>query len=119
MRLPYAARARVEQRKIVEYLLSLSHPDGSEKARFFIRFGFSSEKWKIFAQALRKHGRSHDVSASIESRHGTRYSVDGSLETPDRRNPKVRTVWVLAKTVKVSAAGNCISDLGVHHDQRA
>jgi hypothetical protein len=100
MRLPYAAKAHVERRKIVEYLLSLSHPDGSAKARFFIRFGFSSEKWTILAQALKEHGRAHHVSASIESRHGTRYSVDGSLKTPDRRNPEVRTVWVLEKRSK-------------------
>ena len=100
MKLPYAAKARVERKKIVEYLLSSSHPDGSAKARFFIRFGFSSERWKIFAEALRQHGRDHDVSASIGSRHGTRYSVDGSLETPDGRNPKVRTVWVVAKRSK-------------------
>lgn len=100
MKLPHAAKARVERKKIVEYLLSLSHPDGSAKARFFIRFGFSFERWKIFAEALRQHGRTHDVSASIGSRHGTRYSVDGSLETPDGRNPKVRTVWVVAKRSK-------------------
>ena len=100
MKLPYAAKACVERKKIVEYLLSSSHPDGSAKERFFIRFGFSSEKWKIFAQALKEHSRTHDVGASIESRHGTRYSVDGRLETPDGRNPKVRTVWVLAKRSK-------------------
>jgi hypothetical protein len=100
MRLSYAAKARVERRKIVEYLLSLSHPDGSGKAKFFVPFGFSYEKWKTFARALRQHGKDHDVSASIESRHGTRYSVDGALKTPDGRNPNVRTVWVLAKRSK-------------------
>ena len=40
MKLPYAAKARVERKKIVEYLLSFSHPDGSSKAEFFSRFGF-------------------------------------------------------------------------------
>jgi len=53
MKLPHVAKARVEKKKIVEYLLSASHPDGSAKARFFIRFGFTSKEWKIFAQALR------------------------------------------------------------------
>jgi hypothetical protein len=96
MKLPYAARARVERRKVVEYLLSPSHPDGSSKARFFLAFGFRVDKWQVFARALRKHGRTHPVTASVESRHGTRYSVDGPLETPDGRNPKVRTVWILA-----------------------
>jgi len=35
MKLPYAAKARVERKKVVEYLLSFSHPDGSSKVRFF------------------------------------------------------------------------------------
>ena len=100
MKLPHAANAGVERKKIVEYLLSSSHPDGSAKARFFVRFGFTAEEWKIFAQALRQHGKAHDVSGSMESRHGRRYSVDGWLETPDGRNPNVRTVWVLAKRSK-------------------
>ena len=97
MKLPHAANARVERKKVVEYLLSLSHPDGSAKARFFTRFGFSSDDWKVFAQALRQHGNAHEVSGSIESKYGTRYSVDRVLETPDGRNPRLRTVWVLAK----------------------
>jgi hypothetical protein len=100
MKLPCAAKARVERKKIVEYLLASSHPDGGAKARFFTRFGFSVEKWKTFARALKQHGRVHDVTGSIESRYGRRYIVDGSLETPDGRDPRVRTVWILAKRSK-------------------
>ncbi len=81
MKLPFAARARVERNKIVEYLLSVSHPDGRSKARFFARFGFSLGKWRAYERALKKHGRSHDVSTSVESQHGARYSIDGTLET--------------------------------------
>jgi hypothetical protein len=95
--LPYAAKARVERKKVVEYLLSVSHPDGSSKARFFSRFGFRVEEWEVLARALRKHGRDHDVTVSLVSAYGTRHSVDGPLETPDRRNPEVRTVWILEK----------------------
>jgi hypothetical protein len=97
MKLPYAAKARVDRKKIVEYLLSLSHPDGTSKARFFSRFGFRVDKWEVLARALRKHGREHVVSVSVESAHGTRHSVDGMLETPDGRNPEIRTVWILTK----------------------
>ena len=95
MKLPYAAKARVDRKKIVEYLLSSSHPDESSKARFFSRFGFRVDEWEVLARALRKHGRVHGVSVSVESVHGTRHGVDGPLETPDGRNPKVRTVWIL------------------------
>ena len=101
MKLPYAAKARVDRKKVVEYLLSSSHPDGSGKARFFSRFGFRVEEWGVFARALRRHGRVHAVSVSVESVHGTRHSVDGPLETPDGRNPQVRTVWILTKRSRV------------------
>src|SRR5687768_6916163 len=97
MKLPYAAKARVERKKIVEYLLSSTHPDGNSKAGFFSRFGFRVDEWEVLARALRKHGRENVVSVSVESAHGARHSVDGPLATPDGRNPQLRTVWILAK----------------------
>jgi len=97
MKLPYAAKARVERKKIVEYLLSFSHPDGRSKAEFFSRFGFNVDDWRVLATALKKHGRENLVSGSVESPYGTRYNVDGPILTPDKRNPQVRTVWILSK----------------------
>jgi hypothetical protein len=97
VKLAYAAKARVERKKVVEYLLSFTHPDGSSKARFFSRFGFRVEEWEVLARALKKHGRQHNVSGSVKSAYGTRHSIDGPLETPNGRNPRVRTVWILTK----------------------
>ena len=62
MKLPYAAKARVEQKKVVEYLLSFSHPDGSSKAEFFSRFGFRVDEWEVLARALKQHGREYNVT---------------------------------------------------------
>ena len=101
MRLPHAEEAKVEQRKIVEYLLCASHPDGAAKAEFFGRFGFAVERWEILAQALRRHGQVHSVGKRVESDYGVRYSVDGWLETPDGRRPSVRTVWIVEKDSNV------------------
>jgi len=100
MNLPHAKRVRVERKKIVEYLLSASHPDGSSKARFFASFGFAVARWTILAEALKKHGRTHSVISAVESKHGTRYTVDGYLYTPDGREPRIRTVWILPKNSK-------------------
>ena len=95
MKLPNAAQARVDPEKITDYLLSTSHPDGRTKAEFFTRFGFQSEDWQALGEALRKHGASNQVTGIVESAYGTRYSVDGELETPDGRTPVVRTVWII------------------------
>ena len=93
MRLPNAQQARVDPAKITDYLLSASHSDGRKKAEFFLSFGFHSEQWESFSEALRVHGASHDVVNIYEDSYGMKYIIDGSLETPDGRNPYVRTVW--------------------------
>lgn len=95
MDLPNSSRVQVDKEKVVGYLLARDHPDGGPKARFFERFGFHPSKWTVLAEALREHGQRHPVSNVVESRHGMRYSVDGSIRSPDGRNPSIRTVWIV------------------------
>lgn len=97
MRLPNAEHACVDREKLTDYLLCASHPDGGSKAEFFARFGFRVEDWEVLAEALRRHGAHCDVVNTVDSAYGTRYAVDGPLETPDGRNPLVRTVWIIEK----------------------
>ena len=92
MKLPGVEALVVEQAKIVDYLLNSTHPYGASKARFFSEFGFRSEEWKVFAQALREHGQLHEVKKVKETPFGPRYEVDGELSAPDGRRPRVRTV---------------------------
>lgn len=101
MKLPNSDESQVNCEKITDYLLCGSHPDGCSKAIFFKKFGFKIENWKIFAEALRKHGASHPVAKTMESNYGIRYNIEGMLETPDGRNPKVRTVWIIEKETNV------------------
>lgn len=72
MNLPHANQPRVDRNKIIDYLLSSTHPDGSSKAEFFGKFGFSTENWQNFAEALRIHGETHPVVKYVESSFGTR-----------------------------------------------
>ena len=93
MRLPNAQYARVEKEKVTGYLLSTTNPGGRSKAEFFYRFGFRADQWQNLADALRVQGTSHKVVEVAETVFGPRYHVDGIIETPDGRNPRVRTVW--------------------------
>ena len=95
MKLPFAHRLRVDESKIVGYLLS--HSSGQGKAAFFLGFGFQPEKWMALADALRTQAQCNPVVVEVDSPYGTRYSVDGELETPDGRHPRVRTVWILER----------------------
>ena len=97
LKFPNAHQARIERAKVINYLLSTSHPDGQSKAAFFARFGFEAEQWQRFAAALRDHGARNEIAEMTVSDYGTRYSVDGIIETPDGRNPYVRTVWIIDK----------------------
>lgn len=83
MKIPNVEDLQVDREKIKQYLLAATHPDGSTKAEFFSRFGFSPVQWWELADALRKHGASGKVVRTVESLYGTRYAVDGPLETPD------------------------------------
>lgn len=95
MKLPGAELAIVDQSKVVAYLLSESHPDGRSKAVFFSALGFSPHRWQTFARALREHGGAGEVASVSSSAYGKRYSVDGAIETPDGRDPWIRTVWII------------------------
>jgi hypothetical protein len=97
LRLPGAKFAQVDTAKVSGYLLNLSHPDGSGKARFFMRFGYDQAHPEELAADLQKHGQDHEVSGSAESEYGVRYSVDGKLETRDGRSALVRTVWIVER----------------------
>ena len=101
MKLPEAGRAAISREKITGYLLSRTHQQGRHKAAGFIRFGFSPEQWEILAAALRSHVAQHEVSTVAATPYGSRYVVDGILETPDGRKPTVRSVWFIGKGVAV------------------
>lgn len=93
MKLPNAHLAIVDRDKIVSYLLNPTHRYGASKARFFGGFGFRPDDWEAFARALQEHGQQNEVSAETETGFGPRYEVDGPLNAPDGRTPRVRTVW--------------------------
>ena len=97
MRLPGGERLRVDGAKVVDYLLSSRHPDGRSKAAFSASFGFRAARWDVLARALRDHGARGEVAGISASDYGTRYSVNGVIETPDGRNPRLRTVWIVAE----------------------
>ena len=93
MELPFPEKLRIDESKLVSYLLSQANSQG--KASFFLGFGFRPEAWSLFADALKAQARTNPVAVVVASPYGTRYSVDGELETPSGRQPRVRTVWIL------------------------
>lgn len=96
MKLPYLENAYVPEAKIVQYLLNLEHEKGGrDKAVFFTRFGFTIEGWGVLAQALLAHAAAHEVASISEKPGVTNYAIEGALDTPDGRQPLIRSVWSL------------------------
>jgi hypothetical protein len=92
VKLPFHSLAVVSRRKIVDYLLSSTHPSGRHKANWFAGFGFSIDNWRRLAEALKRHA-GHDVAKIEATPFGVRYVIEGIMEMPNGALPRVRSVW--------------------------
>ena len=94
--MPNRHRAVVEDMKIVDYLLNMQHQDGRGKALFFLNLGFRSESIAVFRKALLTHAASHQVTKEVQTKFGTKYIIEGEIETPRQDKVIIRTVWMAA-----------------------
>jgi len=92
--LPNGQRAIVPLAKVLDYLLSESHPDGRSKARFFRAGGFTPATADALADALRLIARDGTLVESAVSPHGRKYVVDGRLMMPLGGSVLLRTIWI-------------------------
>ncbi len=95
MLLPNRDKARVPERKLTSYLLSLTHPVGKSKARFFHLHGFTEESVDLLERGLLKIAREENVQATENTPHGTKYVIEGSMRTPQGHTIEIRTVWMI------------------------
>jgi hypothetical protein len=97
VKLRNAHLAVVERHKIVDYLLNSAHPDNGGKARFFESLGFSVDATDLLIAALREIAQTGEVVESVETSHGEKYVVDGSLssQTESSHSRIARTVWII------------------------
>jgi hypothetical protein len=97
MDVPNRDRAYVPERKLRAYLLSLSHPVGRSKARFFRGLGFDGSTVEKLRDELRGVVQRGEVQETERTTHGTKYVVIGSIRTPSRDEVFVQTVWMIEK----------------------
>jgi len=108
MKLPQIEAAFVPREKITDYLLSPTHLRGRDKSTFFRRFGFQQEKWGELAVALHRHAIDNELAMAQDTAFGTRYTVEGVLETPSGGHPVIRSVWTCRERENGSQIGNRI-----------
>lgn len=96
MKLPAGGDVLVEERKVVEYLLSRSHPVGRFKARVFAAIGFDAKNVAAFIAELRRIAAAGEASEVVGTSFGEKYIVPGDLLGPLGVLP-VTTVWFLER----------------------
>jgi hypothetical protein len=94
MQLPNCELAIIPEPKITKYLLSESHRDGRHKAAFFLRFGYTLPNWTRLRDDLLKQATC-EATCVQRSPFGARYVIEGIIDAPDGRQPRIRTVWFI------------------------
>jgi len=82
-------------RKLTEYLLNLSHPEGRTKAAFFLAHGFSPKEPDQLARALEAQARFAPQVSSRPGFRGMNLIFVGPLATPSGKQPWIASVWYL------------------------
>ena len=86
--LPNCEDAFVEDPKL-GYLL---RPE--DKGGVFLRLGFSLEEPGVLRAALLEHACSASVAKTQRTRHGLKFVLVGPMQSPDRRDPAISSVWI-------------------------
>ncbi len=95
MKIPNREKAYVQARKLVDYLLSESHPVGAPKARFFRAAGFDAADAESLARAFVARAQAAEVVGTEQTGHGAKYVVEGEIDTPSGTPRRVRVVWII------------------------
>ena len=86
-------RLEVNPAKLVNYLLSRSHPLGRTKAAYFRALGFREEAPVELELALLGHARENPVATREATRFGSKYVVDGMFGAPNGERVELRSIW--------------------------
>jgi Domain of unknown function (DUF6883) len=94
--LPRGSDAEIPHEKVTGYLLSLSHPVGASKARYFESRGYSVEAPEVLEASLRRVAEQGEVVEMRASDWGTKYFVVGNVTAPDGNSMRLGAVWMVA-----------------------
>jgi len=94
VKLPNGSKAIVEEAKLIDYVLSQTHPIGRFKARFFASLGIGAENWELLQSALLRMAVSEDAKLGQATEFGQKYLIPGHLEGP-QGSAEILSVWII------------------------
>ncbi|MEK7812227.1 MAG: DUF6883 domain-containing protein [Candidatus Desantisbacteria bacterium] len=81
--------------KLRQYLLSMTHPVGKSKAKLLRSIGFNESNVNMLKKNLVELALKNEVVDKKVSVHGTKYVIDGNIQSPDSIEITLRTVWII------------------------
>ncbi len=84
----------IERKKLVDYLISLTHPVGRSKAKFFRAIGFNEDSVDLLQSCLEAMARSEETIERIDTPYGAKHVIEGVLDTPSGKQVIIRTIWM-------------------------
>ena len=100
MKLQNKEYAYVPLAKLLDYLLSGTHPVGKSKAKYLRSLGFNETNLNLLKEGLLGIARLEDVKEVISSLYGVKYVIDGTLQTPIGVFIKLRTILIIDKDME-------------------
>lgn len=95
MQLPNAENAFIDDRKLIDYCLSESHPIGKHKARVFKAIlNFSLGDFSELKHAILGQVNKDSAVLTQSNQYGDLYVLDVILDNPPEK-AKVRTSWII------------------------
>ena len=95
MKLPNKEKAYIPYSKIHDYLLSKTHSVGLWKSIFFESLGFNETNAELLEKEIISIAQFEDVKQIIESPYGTKYVIDGLIQTLIGESIQLRTIWII------------------------
>ena len=94
MKMPHGDQARVEDAKLLEYVLNLLHPVGKHHAVLFERLlGIDRGNAGMLKEALLSAAANEDVTRERVTPYGRKFEIRFSFEGP-RGTKRVVSVWI-------------------------
>ena len=94
MKLPNCKNVVIPKEKL-DYLLSLTHPEGKSKAKAFRGWGFSDLNIEKLEKELRKLASIRKIVSIISTQYGVKYVVHGKIQVPRGGGRKIKTIWIV------------------------
>jgi len=87
----------IDSRKLIDYLLNLTHPEGATKAQYLNEMGYNQENYHILEADLRTQHLTRDAQPGKESNYGMKYEIVAHLVGPNGEKRLIKSVWMIRK----------------------